>query len=198
MRSLLTMLRTWLRSWSSKPGTVVEVAETPVAAVEPGCSETAKGGAMEITFENLVEFFEAEGLRHEAHPEGGVVIAGFEAQNLSVRIFFALQSDEGLLQLFAPLPSKIPQGCRPAIAEAIARANYGMKMGKFELDYSDGELRFQIANAFAAEGLDAAIIQRLIGTAIHTVDRYFPAVMSIVYGNELPADAIRHVEQIVG
>jgi hypothetical protein len=59
-------------------------------------------------------------------------------------------------------------------------------MGKFELDYSSGELRFQIANAFTAEGLNAEIIRRMIGTAVHTVDRYFPAVMSIVYGNELP------------
>ena len=105
---------------------------------------------------------------------------------------------DGLLQLFAPLPSKIPPGCRPAIAEAIARANYGMKLGKFELDYSGGELRFQIANAFTAEGLDAEIIRRLIGTAVHSVDRYYPAVMSVVFGNELPEDAIRHVEQPVG
>ena len=29
----------------------------------------------------------------------------------------------------------------------------------------------------------------------HTVDRYFPAMMSIIYGNELPEDAIRQVEQ---
>ena len=109
-----------------------------------------------------------------------------------------LNVDEGLLQLFAPLPAKIPPGCRPAVAEAVTRANYGMKMGKFELDYSSGELRFQIANAFTAEGLDAEIIRRLIGTAVHMVDHYFPAVMSIVYGNELPEDAIRHVEQPAG
>lgn len=153
---------------------------------------------METTFENLVEFFETEGLMYDARPEGGVVIASFGAQNLSVCIYFALLADEGLLQLFAPLPAKIPQGCRPAIAEAITRANFGMKMGKFELDYSSGELRFQIANAFTAEGLDAEIIRRLIGTAVHVVDHYFPAMMSIVYGNELPDDAIRHVDQTVG
>ena len=47
------------------------------------------------------------------------------------------------------------------------------------------------------EGLDAEIIRRLIGTAVYTVDHYFPAMMSIIYGNELPEDAIRHVEQSV-
>ena len=197
MRSFWDMLETWLRSWSSKPDRVAEPAEMPPATAKGGSSEATKEGPMETTFEKLVEFFEAEGLKHQANPEGGVVIASFAAQNLSVCIYFALHADEGLLQLFAPLPAKIPPGCRPAIAEAIARANYGMKMGKFELDYSEGELRFQIANAFTAEGLDAEIIRRLIGTAVYTVDRYFPAMMSIIYGNELPEDAIRHVEQSV-
>ena len=198
MRGFWDMLENWLRSWSSKPDSVVKPAKTPLVAARIGSSEPTKGGSMETTFANLVEFFEAEGLKHEAHPEDGIVIAGFRAQNLSICIYFMLHADEGLLQLFAPLPGKIPQGCRAAIAEAITRANYGAKMGKFELDYSSGELRFQIANAFTAEGLDAEIIRRLIGTAVHTVDRYFPAVMSIAYGNELPDDAIRHVEQTVG
>jgi hypothetical protein len=126
MRSFWDRLEIWLRSWSSKPGTIVESAETPVAAGKGGSSETAKAGSMETTFENLVEFFEAEGLRHEPHPEDGVVLTGFEAQNLSVRICFVLHAEEGLLQLFAPLPVRIPQGCRPAIAEAVTRANYGM------------------------------------------------------------------------
>jgi len=173
----------------------VEPAAARAAAVKIRNLGTTKGGAMETTFDNLVEFFQAEGLRYQAHPESGVVIAAFGAKNLSVRICFVLLADEGLLQLFASSPAAIPQGCRAAIAEAIARANYGMKLGKFEMDYSDGELRFQIANVFSAEGLDAAIIRRLLGTAVHMVDRYFPAIMSIVYGNELPGDAIRHVEQ---
>jgi hypothetical protein len=73
--SFWEILRIWLRSCSSKPGTIVEAVETPAATAKNASSEPTKEGPMETTFENLVEFFEADGLKHEAHPESGVVIA---------------------------------------------------------------------------------------------------------------------------
>ena len=33
---------------------------------------------------------------------------------------------------------------RQDIAEYLTRANYGMVMGNFEMDYSDGEIRYLI------------------------------------------------------
>jgi hypothetical protein len=198
MRSLSDLWRLWKRTFSSKRPGVKRAGEPSAAGARPRRSKVARGKKMETSFENLVEFFDSENLRYQAHPEQSVVIAGFEAKNLAVRIHFMLHADDGLLQLFAPLPAKIPPGCRMSIAEAVVRANYGMKMGKFEFDFADGELRFQIANAFPDFGLEHTIIHRLIGTAVFTVDHYFPAFMSIVYGNELPEDAIRQVEQTFG
>ena len=32
----------------------------------------------------------------------------------------------------------------PLVAEYLHRANYGLKMGSFELDHSDGEIRFKV------------------------------------------------------
>ena len=79
MRSFWDRLEIWLRSWASKPAKAMESAETPLA-VNHNSSEPAKGGPMETTFENLVEFFETEGLMYDARPEGGVVIASFRCR----------------------------------------------------------------------------------------------------------------------
>jgi hypothetical protein len=97
--------------------------------------------------------------------------------------------------LYALVPATVPEGCRASIAEATVRANYGMKLGKFELDFSDGEIRFHLGNVFPPGGFDDDIVRRLIGTTIHVMDRYFPAFMSIIYANELPQDAITLAEQ---
>ena len=46
-------------------------------------------------------------------------------------------------------------------------------------------------------GYDAVgeeVIDRMIGTAINILDMYLPAFLSVIYGNELPKDAIRCVE----
>jgi hypothetical protein len=88
----------------------------------------------------------------------------------------------------------VPEGCRPAIAEAVARANYGLRLGKFELDVDDGELRFQMAQVLAGESVGEEIIDRMISTAINMLDMYLPAFLSVIYANELPKDAIRRVE----
>ena len=34
----------------------------------------------------------------------------------------------------------------------------------------------------------------MLGTTMAMLDLYLPAILSVIYGNELPGDAIRHVE----
>jgi hypothetical protein len=35
--------------------------------------------------------------------------------------------------------------CRSGADETIAGVNYGLRLGNFELDFDDGEVRFQVA-----------------------------------------------------
>lgn len=150
---------------------------------------------METAFESLKRLFEIDDLHHQADEEHKVLIAGFEGKNALFRIYFKVDEDDHLFQLFVLIPVIVPEGCRPSICEAIARANYGMRVGKFEIDVSDGEVRFQIGHVFVDEDLDHAVVRRLIGTAIYTADRYFPAFMSIIYANDTPKDAIERAEK---
>jgi hypothetical protein len=115
------------------------------------------------------------------------------------RLMARIDDDDSLLQVFAYIPIRATPGSRAAIAEAVSRANFGMKVGKFELDMSDGELLYQAAHILVpdSEGetfLPDHVIGRLIGTALAMVDKYTPAYLSIIYGNETPGDAIRCVE----
>jgi hypothetical protein len=38
----------------------------------------------------------------------------------------------------------VPEDKRPAVCEFITRANYGLPAGNFEMDWSDGELRYKV------------------------------------------------------
>ena len=77
--------------------------------------------------------------------------------------------------------------------KALATTSAG---AAWAMDYADGELRFQIYHCFGEGSFDQQVVRRLLGTAIHTFDRYFPAFMSIIYGNEVVKDAIEHVEKM--
>ena len=151
---------------------------------------------METAFETLVRLFEDDELTHEVDYNRKVVSAGFKGRQANYRLYFYVDEEEGLLQIFAATSVIVPDGARPSVAEAVTRANYALKVGKFEMDYADGELRFQIYHCFSESTIDQQIVRRLLGTALHTFDRYFPAFMSIIYGNEVPKDAIEHVEKL--
>jgi hypothetical protein len=107
----------------------------------------------------------------------------------------AARVEEDLFQVACFSPLRIPAGgSRRDIAEAIARANCGLRVGKFEMDFDDGEIRFQVSQILDGDAVGEAVIDRMIGTAVNMMDTYLPAFVSVVYGNELPGDAIRRVE----
>lgn len=105
-------------------------------------------------------------------------------------------NDRGqFLEVIGLVPIRIPKGCRPAMAEAISRMNYGAPFGKFSMDFDDGRLFFQTGTSLSIAPMSKTLISHLINTALVMLDRYVPAAMSVVYGNETAADAVRHVEE---
>jgi hypothetical protein len=92
----------------------------------------------------------------------------------------------------------MPEGSRRDVAEAIVRANYGLRVGKFEMDFDDGEIRFQASQILDGDAVGEAVIDRMIGTAVNMMELYLPAFLAVVYGNEEPGDAIRRVEERFG
>jgi hypothetical protein len=80
------------------------------------------------------------------------------------RIVARVEAEADLFQVFGYSPLRVPAGCRPAVAEAVARANYGLRVGKFELDCDDGDVRFQVSQILTGDAVGEEVIDRMIGT----------------------------------
>ena len=83
--------------------------------------------------------------------------------------------------------------------EFITRANFGMVIGNFELDLSDGDLRFKVSTQ-VPPGTDlgaiphfARLYGRLIGSNLSMMDRYRPGIEAVLKGTP-PAEAIKAIE----
>ena len=81
-----------------------------------------------------------------------------------------------------------------AIAEFITKANYGMIIGNFELDFKDGEIRYKTSIDVEDETLTSTLIKQLVFTNVAMMDKYLPGIRSIIEDNESPDEAISHVE----
>jgi hypothetical protein len=149
---------------------------------------------MHEAYQQLIQHFDARDVRYLTHLDTQSLYADFRLEVGTCRVIAAVDADNGLFQVFGYSPLRVPEGARRLIAETIARANYGLRMGKFEMDCDEGELRFQVAQILTEDRLEDEVIGRLMGTTVAMLDMYLPAVLSVVYGNETPQDAIRCAE----
>lgn len=72
---------------------------------------------------------------------------------------------------YSVCPINIPEEFRQSAAEYIARANYGLRIGNFELDFNDGEVRFKTSIDVENDRLVAPLIGNLVAANLWTMDR---------------------------
>lgn len=95
---------------------------------------------------------------------------------------------------YSVAPVQIPEDKRAALAEFITRANYGLILGNFELDYTDGELRYKTSLDVEGTPLTTELLQPLTFANVSTMDRYLPGLMAVLYGGVEPKTAIEQIE----
>ena len=90
-------------------------------------------------------------------------------------------------------PVKVPKSKRRAIAEFLTRANFGTIVGNFELDLSDGEIRYKTSIDVASDRLTSNLINRLVYINVVMMDDYLPGIKAVLSGEAVEA-ALQQIE----
>ena len=99
-----------------------------------------------------------------------------------------------IITLWLGVPDFIPYEKRRIACELLTRANFGLRIGNFEMDLDDGEVRFKIGIDIEGGKIGMIMIQSMIDTARNTFDKYNPAITRVVTGGASAEDALREVE----
>jgi hypothetical protein len=145
-------------------------------------------------FATLGEYLEQDSWYPQAMEGKHIYRVFFSGKNGDQRCFAQVIVDSEIFLFYAVASVRVPDEIRPAVAEFITRANYGMRIGNFEMDYSDGEVRYKAGLDFESETLTPNLIQHTIYPAVLTMDRYLPGLMSVIYGGRTPFEAIEEIE----
>ncbi len=119
----------------------------------------------------------------------------FNGKNGTLRSYAQIRIDLEQFVFYVYTPVKAETSARLAVAEYITRANYGMRIGNFEFDFSDGEIRYKSSFDFESELITFNFIKHAIYPAIQTMDHYLPSLLSVIYGGKTALQAIEEVEQ---
>lgn len=145
-------------------------------------------------FSALIDYMEEENWKYEILE--GETILRFHFKGSSGRLLCYAEVDEEKFWVifYSYMPVNASSEKMTEMAEFICRANRGMRIGNFELDYDDGEIRYK--TSIDAEGgeMTHQMIDNLLRANLSTINRYFPGIMSVIYSDKSVADIIRDIE----
>ncbi len=103
-------------------------------------AETGRG---ESLLEIVRRTMEADEWPVHQLPGQNVLSSAVSADSLEWSLYAVTFEETEQVAIYSAIPINVPEERRLAAAELITRANYGLRLGNFELDFSDGELRFK-------------------------------------------------------
>lgn len=145
-------------------------------------------------FDTIVEFFEGDDWPHSQMEGQTILRMGFSGDNGSWTCYAQAREEQEQFVFYSMCATNAPEDKRLAMAEFLTRANYGMVIGNFEMDFSDGEIRYKTAIDVEDDRLTPALIKRLVYPNVLTMDRYLPGIMTVIYGDVSPEQAIARIE----
>lgn len=145
-------------------------------------------------FEEIVNFFEDDGWPF-VQIEGELLLQMvFQGENGKWTCYAKAREDQEQFVFYSVCPVNAPDSKRLAVAEFLTRANSGMMIGNFEMDFEDGEIRYKTSIDVEDDSLSCTLIKRLVYANVMMMDAYLPGIMSVIYGDVTPLDAIAQIE----
>jgi len=146
-------------------------------------------------FNALCTHLDEREIKYTQHPKKKLISLTMVGGHVVKRCTLRITHNDSLLQLFIgyPVYSKTEQ-VRISVAEFLTRANYGLSLGAFEMDLSDGEIRFHASQIIHEGTLPGEVFERFFFSSLQTTERYFPALMQLLFGGLTPADAVYMAE----
>ncbi|RLC76114.1 MAG: hypothetical protein DRI81_10635 [Chloroflexi bacterium] len=144
--------------------------------------------------ETVLKFFSDDEWPFSRLEERPILRTGFAGDNGEWTCYAQVQEEQERFIFYSVCPVKAPEEKRPAMAEFLTRVNYGLVIGNFEMNFSDGEIRSKTSADFEGDRASVAVIKNLVYANVLTMDLYLPGIMSVLYGDVSPAQAITQVE----
>ena len=151
--------------------------------------------------DKIRENLDARGWKYSFNEELGYFAFGVRIPKPVKRLDYIVAIEGDSFTVMARLP--IDADCSDELQmekmkEFLHKANWGMKMGCFEFDTSDGEIRFKVHVDCVDLVPSKAMIDNAIDSPAKTVAFYGEGIIGIIYKGFSSEDAIEHTEGETG
>lgn len=152
---------------------------------------------MSTMFDAVIAFFEEDDWRYEELPDRTCLRLGFAGKNANFMCYAEAHEAIDTFVFYSVYPLKVPENKRIAAAEYLTRANYGLFIGNFEMDFRDGEVRFK-TSVDVEEAELGPLLKRMVYANVVMADKYFHGLMQVIYTDIEPKTAVEQAEVRTG
>lgn len=150
---------------------------------------------MDSIFEIVQDFFSSHGWPY-THIQGEtVLVMNFSGRSGNWSCYAQAKDDRDQFIFYSVCPVKASEEKRMLMAEFLTRANFGLTLGNFEMDFHDGEVRYKTSIDVEDDRLSEALIKQIVHANVMIMDHYLPGILSVLFGDRSPSDAIDDIEE---
>ena len=147
-------------------------------------------------FQKVVEFFKDDGWPFEQLEDEEILRLEYEGENSKWRCFAHVIEESQRFVFLSSLANFVPKLMRLEASEYLTRANFGMEVGNFEMDFSDGTVRYRTSVDVEGGELTSVMIKNMVYLNIAVMDQYLPGLKKVVKDGMEPEKAIEEVEAV--
>jgi len=153
--------------------------------------ETEPESDMNGAIESVIQFIEGQKWSYKIEAGKSVIHTGVTGKNGQWNCVAVVGANVEHILFLSKFPGIAPTNRRAACLELLSRINFGLTHGCFELDFDDGEIRFRTCIPVLEGQVPPKAIEYLILTNLFTVDRFFGAIMKVIFSEACPKQALR-------
>jgi hypothetical protein len=142
----------------------------------------------------MSQFFQADGWTAQPMEDDRILRVQYQGENGEWTCYAVAEEEDQQFIFYSICPLKVGKTFEVAAVEFITRANYGLHLGNFEMDYDDGTVRYKTSIDVTDDHITPASIKNIVYPNVLIMDRYLPGLMSVVFANVPPAEAISKIE----
>lgn len=149
----------------------------------------------EMMMKKVLEYVKSQNWKYRMLGDENSILEmqmGLKGKMNSCRVIVAVSDNE--IQAFGVAPIKASSDAYANVVEFITRANYGTKIGKFEFDYRDGEVRYQTCLVCRDSVPSLKDIELVVDAAFLMMQRYGDGLVKNMMGFGNPAADIAAIE----
>jgi hypothetical protein len=145
--------------------------------------------------ETVIDFFTEDDWTFTKLQGQSTLQVACQGENGRWNCYAQAREDQEQFVFYSIYPKATPEDKRLAMAEFLTRANYGLIIGNFEMDFDDGEIRYKTSIDVEGDLLTTDLIKQLVYANIMMMDHYLPGIQAVIDGTMSPKQAIQAIEK---